>query len=216
MNHYERLKVTQDAPPEVIRAAYRALANRLQATPTAPGAASDAAQEEMMGLNAAYETLIDPMLRRDYDASLTPSQGWQKPANDEDAELAGGDGLPMAGAEVDGAAAGLVAQESAFAPEPNQVMLGVFIALLLIVLGFAWFYLRPSSSGPAMEADLARQIGQSGVSVDVMAGAGGRPVASPFPAQHPLDGPSIGLKSELRLISALPVAERAAASKSDN
>ena len=52
VNHYERLKVTQDAPPEVIRAAYRALANRLQAHPPSPGAAADAAQEEMMGLNA--------------------------------------------------------------------------------------------------------------------------------------------------------------------
>ena len=30
VNHYERLKVTQDAPPEVIRAAYRALAQALE------------------------------------------------------------------------------------------------------------------------------------------------------------------------------------------
>ena len=216
MNHYERLKVTQDAPPEVIRAAYRALANRLQATPAAPGAASDAAQEEMMGLNAAYETLIDPMLRRDYDASLTPSQGWQKPANDEDMDLAGSDDLPAAAVSPGQSATGLPAQESAFAPEPNQVMLGTFIALLLIVLGFAWYYTRPSSSGGTVDAELARQLGQSGVSAEVLDGASGRPLPSPFIGQHPLDGPSIGLKSESRMISALPAAQRATAAQSGN
>ena len=65
MNHYERLKVTQDAPPEVIRAAYRALA---QALP----------QDEHRGarlieLNTAYETLIDPETRRAYDTVLAVS-----------------------------------------------------------------------------------------------------------------------------------------------
>ncbi len=65
MNHYERLKVTQDAPPEVIRAAYRALA---QALP----------QDEHRGarlieLNTAYETLMDPETRQAYDTVLAVS-----------------------------------------------------------------------------------------------------------------------------------------------
>lgn len=217
MNHYERLKVTQDAPPEVIRAAYRALANRLQAHPPSPGAAADAAQEEMMGLNAAYETLIDPMLRRDYDASLAPTQGWQKPAGDDEGDAAGGDGGEVAPAAADGGASGLAAQESAFAPEPNQVMLGTFIALLLIVLGFAWYQSRSSTSSSAMDAALVKQIGeQGGVSVDPLEIVVGRPAISPFPGLHPLDGPSIELKSESLLLSARSAAERAAASTAPN
>ena len=77
MNHYERLKVTQDAPPEVIRAAYRALANRLH--PDRSGGDTgpqDSAHEQMAALNGAYEVLIDPVLRRDYDATLSPTATW--------------------------------------------------------------------------------------------------------------------------------------------
>ncbi len=214
MNHYERLKVTQDAPAEVIRAAYRALANRLQAHPTAPGAGADAAQEEMMGLNAAYETLIDPMLRRDYDASLSATQGWQKPAHDEDGEGDGGDGQDAL-AVAEGSAPVLKAQESVFAPEPNQVMLGTFIALLLIVMGFAWYFTRSSTTGPSMDASVVKQIGeQSGASMEQLDGTVARPAFSAFPGLHPLDGPSIGLKPETQLRSARTAAERAAASGS--
>lgn len=73
MNHYQRLKVTQDAPPEVIRAAYRALANRLHPDRNGgAGGADDASHDQMAELNAAYEVLIDPVLRRDYDATLEP------------------------------------------------------------------------------------------------------------------------------------------------
>lgn len=81
MNHYERLKVSQDAPPEVIRAAYRALAAKLhpdrqqqqQGVATGP---DDAVHGEMAALNAAYEVLIDPKLRGQYDATLlVPARG---------------------------------------------------------------------------------------------------------------------------------------------
>lgn len=217
MNHYERLKVTQDAPPEVIRAAYRALANRLQAHPPAPGSAADAAQDEMMGLNAAYETLIDPMLRRDYDASLSPTQGWQKPAGDDDGDAESAEPGLATVAAADGGGPGLPAQESAFAPEPNQVMLGTFIALLLIVLGFAWYYTRSPTSGPSMDAAVVKQIGEQGaVPLEPLDGTAARAAFSPFPGLHPLDGPSIELKSETLLLSARPVAERAAASRAAN
>ncbi|MDX9843277.1 MAG: J domain-containing protein [Aquabacterium sp.] len=65
MNHYERLKVTQDAPPEVIRAAYRALA---QALPQ-----DEHREARLIELNAAYETLIDPDTRQAYDTVLAVS-----------------------------------------------------------------------------------------------------------------------------------------------
>ena len=62
MNHYERLKVTQDAPREVIHAAYRALA---QALPL-----DELRDEHLMALNAAFEILTDRKARQIYDAAL--------------------------------------------------------------------------------------------------------------------------------------------------
>ena len=59
MNHYERLKVTQDAPPEVVRAAYRALAQTLPQ--------DEHREARLIELNTAYETLIDPETRQAYD-----------------------------------------------------------------------------------------------------------------------------------------------------
>jgi len=71
VNHYQRLKIAQDAPPEVIRAAYRALATKLHPDRQGPDTGpADALHSEMAALNAAYETLIDPKLRADYDATL--------------------------------------------------------------------------------------------------------------------------------------------------
>lgn len=62
MNHYERLKVSRDAPLEVIRAAYRALAQTLP---------DDASREShLLALNEAYETLSDPDARQAYDSVL--------------------------------------------------------------------------------------------------------------------------------------------------
>jgi hypothetical protein len=62
--HYEILKITRDAPQEVVRAAYRALT--LKYHPDRHGA--DPGATEMMALlNSAYETLSDPLKRREYD-----------------------------------------------------------------------------------------------------------------------------------------------------
>lgn len=65
--HYERLQVSSEAPPEVIRAAYRALASlyhpdRRGAQPTDGDA--------MAAINAAYAVLSDPAGRAAYDAQL--------------------------------------------------------------------------------------------------------------------------------------------------
>ncbi|MDO8771532.1 MAG: J domain-containing protein [Burkholderiaceae bacterium] len=72
MNHYDRLKVTQDAPLEVIRAAYRALAGK-QHPDHRPGEVDGhdpQMHEQMAKLNAAYEALSDPESRAKYDAAL--------------------------------------------------------------------------------------------------------------------------------------------------
>lgn len=71
MNHYERLKVSPDAPAEVIRAAYRALATQMHPDrTTAEGPVSVQAHEDMVALNNSYLVLSNPAARAAYDASL--------------------------------------------------------------------------------------------------------------------------------------------------
>lgn len=64
-NLYRILHVQPEAPPEVIKAAYRALMSTLRMHPDLGGDTEAAAR-----LNAAYATLSDPASRRAYDLSL--------------------------------------------------------------------------------------------------------------------------------------------------
>ena len=58
--HYDNLKVTRDAPPEVVRAAYQALSKKYHPDKNP----HDVGAHRMMSLiNAAYETLSDPVRR---------------------------------------------------------------------------------------------------------------------------------------------------------
>jgi DnaJ-class molecular chaperone len=75
--HYDNLKVTRDAPPEVIRAAYRSLCHRFH--PDRHGGSARATQTFQL-INRAYEVLSDPQRRLQHDAwialeeaGLTPS-----------------------------------------------------------------------------------------------------------------------------------------------
>jgi hypothetical protein len=62
--HYDSLKVTRDAPPEVIRAAYQALASKYHPDRNP----NNAEAERLMKLvNAAYEALGDPAKREQHD-----------------------------------------------------------------------------------------------------------------------------------------------------
>jgi hypothetical protein len=63
-SHYENLKVARDAPPEAIRAAYRAL-TRKHHPDRHPD--SDEAQRIMAVVNVAYAVLSDPVKRREHD-----------------------------------------------------------------------------------------------------------------------------------------------------
>lgn len=65
--HYESLKVTEDAPPEVIRAAYRALS--LKYHPDRCGGSAQS-QHMMQALNEAYAVLSDARRRASYDGDL--------------------------------------------------------------------------------------------------------------------------------------------------
>lgn len=69
--HYDNLKVSEKAPLDVIKAAYRVLSMRWHPdrNPNDPRAG------KIMGiLNAAYEVLSDPVKREQYDAKLAASR----------------------------------------------------------------------------------------------------------------------------------------------
>ncbi|MFM0638085.1 DnaJ domain-containing protein [Paraburkholderia metrosideri] len=69
-SHYENLKVSRDAPPEVIRAAYKALSMLWH-----PDRSPDPrAPEIMKTINIAYETLSDPATRQLHDQWLTAEE----------------------------------------------------------------------------------------------------------------------------------------------
>lgn len=133
MNHYERLKVSQDAPAEVIRAAYRALAAKLH--PDKQGAdasASEATHVHMASLNAAYEVLIDPKLRQDYDATLAPA----RPIIMDKPDIGVDDGVQPASSRVDmNWKAPPVATSKTFWPPSRRVMIVGGSLLGVAILG---------------------------------------------------------------------------------
>jgi curved DNA-binding protein CbpA len=77
--HYDNLKVSPDAPIEVIQAAYRSLARKYH--PDTNGA--DPKSEAIMKvINASYEVLSDPVKRAKHDewiASQSMQRGRQSP-----------------------------------------------------------------------------------------------------------------------------------------
>ena len=62
--HYDNLKVARNAPPEVIKAAYRALSQRYHPDRNLGDAES---LRVMTLINQSYETLSDPLLRKQHD-----------------------------------------------------------------------------------------------------------------------------------------------------
>lgn len=62
--HYDNLKVARDAPPEVIRAAYKTLCHKFH--PDRHGGSVKATQAFQL-INSAYEVLSDPARRLKHD-----------------------------------------------------------------------------------------------------------------------------------------------------
>src|SRR3989338_2578995 len=85
--YYELLRVSQDAPQEVIHAAYRAL---MVSFPRHPDLGGD--EETAVQINLAFETLSDPRKRARYDQELTsrhpqaPGKGERRRAERFDTE----------------------------------------------------------------------------------------------------------------------------------
>src|SRR5690242_10373040 len=62
--HYDNLKVARNAPPEVIRAAYKTLSQKYHPDRN-PGSAD--AIRIIQIINSAYEVLSDPVKRQEHD-----------------------------------------------------------------------------------------------------------------------------------------------------
>ena len=62
--HYDNLKVARDAPPEVIRAAYKTLSQKHH--PDRHGNSKEAIRIIQL-INTAYEVLSDPVRRQEHD-----------------------------------------------------------------------------------------------------------------------------------------------------
>ncbi len=73
-SHYENLKVARDAPPEVIRAAYRSLSLKYHPDRN-PGNVE--ATRIMAVLNVAYEILSDPVKRQAHDRWIAAAESDQ-------------------------------------------------------------------------------------------------------------------------------------------
>ena len=69
--HYDNLKVARDAPPEVIRAAFKTLSHKFH--PDRNGGSSRATQTFQL-INTAYEVLSDPERRRKHDAWIARAE----------------------------------------------------------------------------------------------------------------------------------------------
>ncbi|RLM49715.1 J domain-containing protein, partial [Halobellus sp. Atlit-31R] len=68
--HYDNLKVARDAPPSVIKAAYRVLSQEWHPDKSA----SPNSERIMVLINRSYEVLSDPDQRRAHDTWITEQE----------------------------------------------------------------------------------------------------------------------------------------------
>lgn len=80
-NYYQKLGVLDDAEDIVIKAAYKALAQRYHPDKWSGG--RDEATRRMSDINEAYDVLSNPQKRKDYDATIDQYSFYTEPEGDE-------------------------------------------------------------------------------------------------------------------------------------
>lgn len=210
MNHYERLKVTQDAPPEVIRAAYRTLANRLHPDRQLGGSDADGASHDQMALlNAAYEVLIDPVLRRDYDATLAPVRVSEARPPREAARAAGLDGAvpsSVGDSQLERPWLGVTgpAPKTSWAPGPRHIYAGVGVGALLILAVVFGLWQMGAEEHPLDRAISAEVARQPGIGADDLTPAGQTTTVAAANAPRRPTVEELSRMSDEELVEALP------------
>lgn len=177
MDHYERLRVSRDAPLEVIRAAYRALAAKHH--PDRHGQ-SEGANFDMALLNGAYEVLSDSIARAQYDAELRASEAGRSARSNRPAGKPGSSdgGAPefsfsadsLAGDAAQAPAEGLgdIDWDSLKAPPSTNPWLSkkrlVPVAVLLsaAVIGGVIWWIDDLANQMEAERSLSAHLGQKG------------------------------------------------------
>jgi curved DNA-binding protein CbpA len=214
VNHYQRLKVAHDAPAEVIRAAYRALATRVHPDRQSAAASPDDQQHlEMAALNVAYETLIDPKLRADYDATLAPNAAranpWSSSAVEPtmDSSFATSNGASKVGLDWLSPAQRQARPASALGnrPDTKALVAGGAAALAVLALGGAglWHVFTQRQVDEA----LTRQYHDQGPSSSGMGQADGAvadPRLPPPPAGRKPSVDELSRMSDEELLKVLP------------
>jgi len=76
--HYDNLKVTRNAPPEVIRAAYKTLSQKYHPD-RHPGKANADAVRVMTLINQSYQVLSDPAQRATHDRWIAQQEAAAQP-----------------------------------------------------------------------------------------------------------------------------------------
>jgi len=86
--HYDNLKVARNAPPEVIRAAYKTLSQKYH-----PDRNPDSAEaiRIIQIINAAYEVLSDPVKRQEHDDWIMRMEAGGREASPKPARNAAGE-----------------------------------------------------------------------------------------------------------------------------
>ncbi len=79
--HYDNLKVARNAPPEVIRAAYKTLSQKYH--PDRNGNSPDAIRVIQI-INSAYAVLSDPVKRREHDEWIARAEAQAHGSSDLD------------------------------------------------------------------------------------------------------------------------------------
>lgn len=85
--HYDNLKVARDAPPEVIRAAYKTLSQKYH--PDRNGNSPQAIRVIQI-INSAYEVLSDPVKRREHDEWIARTEAESNYQADRGADFVSG------------------------------------------------------------------------------------------------------------------------------
>ncbi len=160
----------------------------------------------MAALNAAYEVLIDPSLRRDYDASLSTARNWRVDTAEGSVDQ---DRDPSAGVVP----ADLVAPVTAWAPDMKQVLLAGVTVLALAVVGVTW-YLQSDSTGSSINAAMGDQLSRHEDSMAVEAARRGEMPALNPAADGGVKRPTVeelARMSDEELVAAMPALDGQAA-----
>jgi len=143
VDHYETLEVSRNASPEVIRAAYRSLMQRLHPDKLTPGQ-DDSGRAARIA--QAYEVLSDPVRRVVYDRALDSLPVSERTGLDQVRPPAGSGHPVVVGASGGAATSG---------QSVRSARTGAWALFLVVVLGGAWAWLSWDAKPADVRAELA-------------------------------------------------------------